>query len=189
MKRLFPAKYSASMTKTPRFDAPKAAVYNSQRSKATVGGGGNTEHNFNSNFLKEEPRTRSPHVHWRKWRKYRFEDVNADAAFTPRGQAIIDMKQLMAVETKDLFSLYRVWQGKRRQGVCEYHCCILKENKEKEYKLMLFFSGTEYLFVQEAGERRWISKTYITTRDLRSEAFTKSVGEIAWVHTEDIAKV
>lgn len=179
MKRLFPAKYSASMTKTPRFDAPKAAAYNSQRSKATVGSGGSTEHNANSSFMKE----RVTHTFIKYGKKYHAPDDGGWMKYNYNGT------KHNIVRVDNLLSLYRTWQGQRRQGVCEYHCCILKENKEKEYKLMLFFSGTEYLFVQEAGERRWISKTYITTQDLRSEAFKKTVGEIAWIHSEDIAKV
>jgi len=176
VKRLFPAKYSASMTRTPRFDAPKAAAYNSQRSKATVGSRGNTEHNAHSSFMQE--RNEQPFLKYGK--KYFAPDDGGWMKYDYNGAR----HSLMRVD--NLLSLYRVWQGKRRQGVCEYHCCILKENKEKQYKLMLFFSGMEYLFVQEAGERRWISITYTTTKDLRSDAFKKGVGEIAWIHTENI---
>jgi hypothetical protein len=176
MKRLFPAKYSASMTRTPRFDAPKAAVYNKQRSKATSGSGGNTEHNFNSSFMKE----RKTHVFTRYGKKYYSPDDGGWMKYNYNGAK----RELIQVD--NLLSMYRVWQGRRRQGVSEYHCCVLKENKEKQYCLMLFFSGTEYLFVQEARERRWISTTYTTTKDLRSDAFKKPVGEINWIHTENI---
>lgn len=179
MKRLFPAKYSASMTKTPRFDATKAAAYNSQRSKATVGSGGNTEHNTNSSFMQE----RITHKFIKYGKEYHAPDDGGWMKFDYNGA------RHTLVRVDNLLTLYRAWQGQRRQGVSEFQCCILKENKEKGYKLMLLFCGTEYMFIQETAVRRWISKTYVTTQDLRSEAFSKSVGEISWIHTEDIAKV
>src|SRR5258708_418828 len=49
-KRVFPKKYSATAVRTSRIDANLAAIYNSQRSKATFGSGRETNHKQNNNF-------------------------------------------------------------------------------------------------------------------------------------------
>jgi hypothetical protein len=90
----------------------------------------------------------------------------------------------MIIEKKDekMISLYRVWQARKAQGVSEYYCTII-ERIGTDFKLMLFFSGNEFLFVQEFKETRRISRTY-QGRDTAMHNYNKN--SISWIVEEKI---
>ena len=152
-KRLFPKQYSASYVKTSRIDGIKAAAYNAQRSKATVGLRTDAEHKLDSNFMTAVPSTRSLNTY--DWDRDRF--VRSE-----RGLVVDKKHELLIVEQMRKEGRYltfcRVWQSKYKQGVDEYICQTLIENKK--FSIKVFFCGLEAIFVQEDEEIRFISKTY-----------------------------
>lgn len=176
-KRLFPRQYSSSYIKTDRFDANKSAAYTAQRSKATIGSRNDTEHNLNSNFTQEVPRTRSLSTYDNDWDEW----IRSE-----RGKVVDTKHDLIAIEEqrkiKKFISYYKVWQGKKHQGVAEYYCVILKKFGD-DFKLMLFFSGQEFLFVQECENTRRISRTYIGREDAMRQYNNNN---ISWLHIETI---
>jgi len=174
-KRLFPKYMSASYIHTGRIDHSKAAAYNEQRSKATEGPRSNSLHKLNNSFTQELPETKRPRVWNPKKKAWVYQP-------TERTITLEKKHELLVLEGKDLFGLYRVWQTQRNQGVSEYHCMILKKIGT-EFKLMLFFSGNEFLFVQEYQTTRMISRTY-TGRDVAM--WHKNNNKISWIVTEAI---
>lgn len=58
MKRLFPRMYQSTYVRTSRIDPNVASSYNAQRSMATTGSRGNTEHKLDNNFMEEVPKHR-----------------------------------------------------------------------------------------------------------------------------------
>jgi len=172
-KRLFPAKYSASHIPTPRIDHNKAAAYNLQRSKATTGQGPNTEPRLDNNFMEDVPRTRGLSTY----------DFSKEVWVRSETGKTKDRKhELMIVEGKDLFGLYRIWQSQMRsQGVSEYFCMAIK--KTEGYVLNLFFSGNEYLFVKETRGIRSISMTYIGRNEAMERYYSN---RIVWRLAEPI---
>lgn len=172
-KRLFPKKYSASYVKTSRFDANKSAAYTAQRSKPTIGSGPDTLPKLDNNFMQEVPETRSLSTY--------DEDIN-EMVRSEKGKVEDRLYQLKAEERGNLLSLYRVWQNKRQQGVAEYYCTIL-ERIGPNYKLMMFHSGMEFLFVQEYKNVRMISRTYYG-RDKAMQHFHKK--HFGWILAEEM---
>lgn len=192
-KRLFPKNMSATSVKTSRIDSNKAAAYNAQRSKATAGPRSSSLHKANNSFMQEVPVTRNlstydPDVldgktgerlgpsNWKRAKKHQ------PSWPTPRKKALDH--PLMIIEKKDekMISLYRVWQARKAQGVSEYYCTII-ERIGTDFKLMLFFSGNEFLFVQEFKETRRISRTY-QGRDTAMHNYNKN--SISWIVEEKI---
>lgn len=182
-KRLFPKNMSASSVRTPRIDSSKAAAYNSQRSPATVGSRNDIEHKPNNSFTQSLPPT-----HFTHYGEKRYNPDDGTWNMSERGKVFERKHNMLVVEGKGLFGLYRVWQsGMRNQGVTEYYCLTLKENKEEKISFKLFFSGSEYLYVWESEGTRRISKTYIRSHDMRKEAIQRlENNKVAWPHKEDI---
>lgn len=76
--------------------------------------------------------------------------------------------------------LCRVWSGKRGQGISVLVGTTIEA--AGTYKLVLHFSGSEFVFVQTVDKDRWISKTY--TRDEAYEAYHAQ--RIAWIQHDKI---
>src|ERR1041385_6955263 len=81
------------------------------------------------------------------------ETGNRVHVVTPRALAL-EKKHQEIVKEKENFdrhfsmregSLYKIWQGKRHQGVSTYSCQVYE--RKGNYILMLFFQGTEFIFV------------------------------------------
>ena len=166
-KRLFPKKYSASYVKTSRIDGIKAAAYNAQRSKATVGLRADAEHKLDSNFMESVPMT-GPLTRFE--RKFVNGTTGEDLSLheqkqwqrSQKGRTVDKKHELLIVEQMRKEGRYltfcKVWQSKYKQGVDEYICQTLIKNKK--FSIKLYFCGLEALFVQEDEEIRFISKTY-----------------------------
>ena len=171
-KRLFPKKFSASSISVSRIDPNKAAAYNAQRSRATEGGRASTFHKIDNNFMEVVPDTRS------------LSTIDYDLEVSVRSERgkVVDRKhELMKVEAQGLYYMYRVWQGKRGQGVSEFF--QLTVEKHEGYVMKLFFSGQEFMFVSEVSLKniRRISRIYKS----RDEAmYYKNSNRIAWIDEE-----
>lgn len=192
-KRLFPKHMSATYINTGRIDHNKASAYNAQRSKATEGPRSNSLHKPTNSFMEEIPKTRNLSTHDpdvldgktgerlgpRNWKR-----VKKHAPMWPSERKKVMEHPLMVVEGPDkkMISLYRVWQARKAQGVSEYYCTVI-EKIGTEFKLMLFFSGTEFLFVQEYKETRRISRTY-QGRDTAMHKYNNN--SISWIGEEKI---
>lgn len=178
-KRLFPKQYSASYVKTTRIDHNKAAAYNSQRSKATLGVGEGTEPKLDNNFMTEVPRTR---------RLSTFDDEAQRWVRSERGITQDRKHDVIAIEEHGLLMAYRLWQGKRHQGVAEFLTQVL--TKREGYEVKLLFSGNEYLFIQEAltYNVRMVSRVYVGDRTWAIFKYnSEGVGWIDWVSEERLA--
>ena len=174
-KRLFPKKYSADYVPTPRIDHNAATVYNSQRSKSTIGGRGSTEHNFDSNFLKEVPQTRSLST---------FDYREKKMVRSERGKVVDDIHdKIWKYEGKNLLELYIMWQGDRYQGVKKFNQVVL-ESVGEHFKFIHYFTGNEHLFVQESKNVRFISRVY-HGRDVAM--FHKNNNTITWLVVDKIS--
>lgn len=175
-KRLFPKRFQASSVRTPRFDTVKAAVYNTQRSKATTGSGPNTLHNSDNSFMEEVPRTRSLSTY----------DAESELWVRSERGLVVDTKHAMIVaESKGLLGYYRAWQGQRHQGVSEFFTLTLEQTEK--YKLDLLFSGNDCMFIYESFLRnvRSISRIY----QGREYAMSRYKAEsIAWISDEPLVK-
>ncbi len=195
MKRLHPARYSATYVSTPRIDANKAAAYNKQRSKATLGGRYDTQPNPDNNFMQEVPRTISlTTVDWElvdgntgeKLNRREKKRVIITRRDKSKRKEVVDRKaEIIAMEEhrkRGTFLLfYKVWEGWNRQGVQEFHVQTLKENKEKGFSQRLYFCGNEAIIVQESKSGRFISKVYIG-RDTALEHYNNN--KIQWIKRE-----
>lgn len=175
-KRLFPKRFSASVVNTPRIDSNKAAAYNAQRSKATVGPRHDTEHKLGGSWNQEVPETR----HRRVW------DRNKRVWMTmPTYKLEVEKTrdELVVIEKAGLITLYKIWQDQMRdQGVSEYHCRVL-ERIGDSFKVMLFFSGDKFLFVQEYKNVRRYSKEYTGLLEYAMSVHLR--GEYAWIAKEE----
>ena len=178
-KRLFPKAYSSSSVRTSRLDTNAATAYNSQRSGATTGSRGNTEHKLGNSFTQDIPETRHP----RYWHPTRNKWYYLPTS--PKIDAINTRNEVMIVEKANLFSLYRIWQGKRGQGVDQFYCTVLE--KHVYYKCMLFFSGNEYIIVLEnkSTNVRMISATYHNRAEILQR---KKENRLIWIITESISQ-
>jgi len=78
--------------------------------------------------------------------------------------------------------LLRIWHGKRGHGVEKYIGAVIE--RAGAYSLTLYFSGNEWVFVQEVGEDRWISLTY--TREQAHSALAEQ--RIAWIIQDKVPK-
>ena len=177
-KRLFPKAFSSTSVKTSRLDANAAAAYNSQRSAATIGSRGNTEHKLGNSFTQDIPETHHP----RWWHPTRNKWYYLP--LSPKIETIKTRNEVMIVENSNLFSLYRVWQGQRGQGVDQFYCTVLEQHAY--YKCMLFFSGNEYIIVleNESSNTRMISDTYRDRADILQR---KKENRLRWIITESIS--
>jgi hypothetical protein len=81
-----------------------------------------------------------------------------------------------------LDALYEVWQGKWKQGVRKYQEVTVREIGE-DFRIVLYFSGTEWLFVQTYKNTRWVSRTY-SSRDVAMFALGN---KIEWLYEEQIS--
>lgn len=184
-KRLFPKKYLSENIPVPRIDHAKAAAYNLQRSKATVGPRGDTEHKLDNSFLHEVPESRRA-IFYKNGKRYYAPSERYNTLEKKHQLTVVEQLK----ENKDLFGLYRIWQsGFRNQGVTEFNKMYL--DRSENYSLMLFFAGDKYLFVQEVLEKniRRISRVYQVREDMYSEAIKrKDKFEIAWITSEPINK-
>lgn len=199
-KRLFPRHMQAHVVHTPRIDSAGAAIYNNQRSKATTGPRSSSEHNLDSNFMHEVPRTKSlsmgvpisqsprvrdPHTGKKKHWPDGFVKVRSE-----RGKTVDTMKEIMDinhwVKEGNLLKLYRLWVSDAHafHGIVqwnEYHYI-----DEPGHKFVLYFSGELYLFVHEMGGMRFISCTYKRERNLLMEARYRYNNKINWVVQEGV---
>lgn len=192
-KRLFPKRLSATYIHTGRIDHNKASAYNAQRSKATAGPRSSSLHKPDNSFMQEVPETRNLSTHdpdlldgntgerlgpknWKRAKKHQ------PMWPSERKKALDAQDQLMVVEGKNLFELYRVWQGDRKQGIVKYNPMYL-EKIGTTFTLMLFFQGNEFLFVQEFKEIRRISRTY-QGRDEAMQRYNNN--NISWIVEEKI---
>lgn len=177
MKRLFPKKFASDYIKAPRIDHNKAAAYSAQRSKATFGSKNDVQHKPDSNFMSAVPRTKSLSTYdpdWNEWvRSQRGEVVDAKHEL---------LRITHAKEQKRSLVYMKVWQGQRHQGVLEYHRKVMEESDG--YSIVMFFSGTEVLFVMEIGNKRWISCTYAGLEVALRQYKTNN---ISWITTEPIS--
>lgn len=191
-KRLFPKHLAASTVKVSRIDPNKIAAYASQRSKATVGPRDNVEHKLDNSFMQDIPITQRLHTRVLISTDERTVDLKTGkkkhqpvwAKLSPRAHSLDRRDDLQWVADKGLIALYRLWRGDKIQGVSQFFVRILKE-KEDGYKLMLFFSGDDYLFIQEVPceDIRRVSKTYhdVSTAEARRKSW-----DIAWIHIEKL---
>lgn len=110
---------------------------------------------------------------------------------TPRGQAIEDKHEETVYQTKkesgEVLSYYKVWQSDKRQGIVEYYCTVLKQSTG--YRLMMFHSGREHLFVQESEKEniRRVSRTYMDRDEAMSRYRAFENGgrrPISWILSE-----
>ena len=171
-KRLFPKKYSAEHIPTPRIDHNVAAAYNSQRSRATTGSRGNTEHDPNNNFLSDVPRTRSLSL-WSEG-----EVIGR----SERGKVVDTKHELIVREGKNLFELYLVDPNDSHHGQKLFQRMIIE--KSGHYKLFLLFNGNTFMFIQETLTTRRISRLY----EGRDTAFhAKALGMISWSIVESLS--
>lgn len=187
-KRLFPVKYAAHYIPVSRMDPNKLAVYNSQRSKSTLGPRSNSDHNKHSNFMVEVPQTRNlstqDYVLDGKTGKRKVIWVRSE-----RGLVVDRKHEELRAEATNLEkkfeakkgSLYTLWQGKRHQGVATYQAQIFE--RTGNYLLVLYFEGLEFIFVSETQTKRWISRTYTGLQAAR-QAYFKD--KIAWIKSESI---
>lgn len=104
---------------------------------------------------------------------------------TPRGEVQQKLKTIKRAEQsiKDegsvvLGALRLVWQGKWGQGVVTYNTIVIKE--QEDYSMKLYFAGTDFRFVQETKDTRWISKQYMSHK----EAMAAYKGRVVWVTEE-----
>lgn len=179
-RKRIPANMRASFIPTSRIDPNKAAAYNAQRTKAILGSGPDTEHNPNSGFMQEVPKT------FTKYSKQYYMPDDGGYFKSQKGLTVQRREELKIVEHQGLFGLYRVWQSEsKKQGVSQYLCRVLDESPG--YWFRLFFSGDEYLFVQESLEQntRRISRTY---QGLSTAIARKRENKIAWIVTEALYK-
>lgn len=90
----------------------------------------------------------------------------------------------MWVTDKGLVALYKLWVEDRAQGVSQFFVRVLKQ-KADGYKFSLFFSGDEYLFIQEVPEDnvRRVSKTYRNVSEAESR---RKAWDIVWIHSEQL---
>lgn len=197
-KRLFPKHMQASAVRTSRIDHNKAAAYNAQRSKAVTGVRGDTEMKLDNNFMEEIPRTRSLSTHdpelfdGKTGLPIKFSKSNLPGKHRPgwrseRGKVVDTLHKVWEVERKDVWGLYKVWQGQMsKQGVSEYFCRKLEIREG--YRLLLFFSGAEFIFIQEVSYRntRRYSKIYSDLREA-TDIYSQGVAAISWHHEEPLA--
>lgn len=182
MKRLFPKKFSASSVSVPRIDHNKAAAYNLQRSKATIGPRSDASHKPNNSFTQPVPATKSL--------SRKDHDLVDGKTGKPgvmvrseRGHTVDKKHELIKMEGKNILELFRVWQGDRHQGVSLF----LRTDVEKigdNFCLYLLFTGNEYLFIQEYKTTRMISRIYHGRSS--AEYYKKHQEEISWRITETI---
>jgi len=168
---------------------------NQQRVKSTSGG----EQLQNNTFMKPVPRTEHLTVYNPETTfdptepvEYEWKEViNVGWIKTARRKAI-DKK--IEVEDEEYLrkrgewlahALAKVWQGSRSQGVVEYHCLVLEHYPVAEFKLMLYFAGREWIFVQESKNIRRVSRTYCSHDEAKLAYNGKTV---AWIEKMDINK-
>jgi hypothetical protein len=129
--------------------------------------------------MQEVPRTRALSTYDEDWKEY----IRSERGITVDRKHEELVKQEQS-SLKNFLSFYKVWQGRRHQGVAEYYCTVL-ERIGKDYKLMLFFSGMECLFVQEYQNNRFISRTYYEGREYAMQQYKNNT--IGWIHKEQIS--
>lgn len=184
-KRLFPKKFQATTVKTKRFDPNVAGAYNSQRSRATLGSKNNVLPNLTNNFMEQVPRTRSLTT---------FDEDTLDYVRSERGK-VVDRKHLeLEREAMSLLDHIKCDKGSYFDAFIQrkismplstrYHCLMLKEYRHTSYKLMVFFSGDEYVFVQEYEGLRMISSTYKGTTGEAVQRYKDQ--QMGWCSKEEI---
>lgn len=164
-KRLFPKHLSASAVRVSRLDANKAAAYNSQRSRATLGSRGNIEHDPESSFMHEIPRTKSLSLHdpdlvdGATGMKVDTKRKHKPEWRSERGKVVDAKHELLVREQRGLYEAYVVWESAFHQGVMHFQRMALKRIGDN-FVLWLLFAGNTFMFVQECEDTRRISWTY-----------------------------
>ena len=175
-KRLFPRHMSAHYISTSRIDPNKASAYNAQRTRATRGSRGDTEHDPNSGFMQELP----PEPFTRYGKKY-YKPDDGGYFKSQRGLVLERKHELLILESKDLFGLYRVWQnGRYKQGVSTFYCQYLEGNRNTDRKIMLFFCVNDCLIISEYDGHRSISKTYQGRDKILSRYKNNNIAWVVW---------
>ncbi len=72
--------------------------------------------------------------------------------------------------------------SRKKTALAEYHRTVL-ERVGPNFRLMLLFRGSEFLFVQESTEKRFISRTYSSREEAMRGYWRKA---IAWITVEEI---
>lgn len=175
-KRLFPRRMASDYINTNRgIDTNKTQSYdflnNRSRVRSTKGRRGETEPVLGNTFTKEVPETVSK-------QQFFDEDVNAWRP-TPRRAAMI--KAINQTKKGELLlAIYAVWAGQRHHGIVEFQHKYIRE--WEDYKLILYFAGEEFIFVQETKDKRWISRTYASYLEAMRMYNTK---RIVWVISKE----
>lgn len=160
-------------------------IYNNKgRVRSTVGQGPNTEPKFDNSFQREVPRTKSRKERFKEifgqieydpsndithddvGELYWDEEYKKFSRADPPRKKVWEAKHVemqIEQERKDRVfvqnSLVRAWSGKTQgSGVEKYSCIVLSE--WGSFSLKLYFYASEYVFVQETDELRWMSRTH-----------------------------